>query len=123
MAAPFELGGWTFKPPVQLLACIYLLHHDPTLYSTPDAFLPDRFLTGTPAPNAWLPWGGGRKRCPGHRLATLELETVIRGTLGDRALRPASLRIERARWRSVIVTPAKGSRVILTARRSRRHAH
>jgi len=121
VAAPFELGGWIFEPPVQLLACMYLLHHDPTLYPRPDEFLPERFLTRTPEPHAWLPWGGGRKRCPGHRLATLELEGVIRATLAERTLSPASRRVERAQWRSVIVTPVNGGRVILSARRSSRH--
>jgi len=119
VAAPFQLGGWTYRPPVQLLACIYLLHHDPGLYSTPNAFLPDRFLSGAPEPSNWLPWGGGRKRCPGHRLATLELQNLIRATLATRTILPATRRVERARWRSVIVTPAKGGRVVLSARRPR----
>lgn len=116
VAAPFELGGCTYQPPVQILACIYLLHHDPEVYSNPNAFLPDRFLSGAPEPSSWLPWGGGRKRCPGHRLATLELQSLIRATLSTRTVLPASRRIERARWRSVIVTPAKGGRVLLGAR-------
>jgi cytochrome P450 len=119
VASPFELGGRTYQPPVQLLACIYLLQHNPDLYSAPNIFSPERFLSAAPEPNAWLPWGGGRKRCPGHRLATLELKTVIRETVATRTVLPASSRIERARWRSVIVTPARGGRVTLTARRQR----
>jgi cytochrome P450 len=119
VAAPFELGGWTYRPPVQLLACIYLLHHDPQLYATPSAFRPERFLPGAPEPSHWLPWGGGRKRCPGHRLATLELQTLIRATLASRTILPATRRIERARWRSVIVTPAKGGRIVLSRQRPR----
>jgi cytochrome P450 len=119
VAAPFQLDGWTYRPPVQLLACIYLLHHDPQLYATPNAFLPDRFLSGAAEPSHWLPWGGGRKRCPGHRLATLELQTLIRATLATRTILPATRRIERAQWRSVIVTPAKGGRVVLSPRHSR----
>jgi cytochrome P450 len=121
VAAPFELGGRTYRPPVQLLACTYLLHHDSELFSTPNAFAPDRFLSGASETTSWLPWGGGRKHCPGHRLATLELQAVIRATLSARTVMPASRRIERARWRTVIVTPAKGGRVLLSAR-SRQHA-
>ncbi|MHB8241949.1 MAG: cytochrome P450 [Solirubrobacteraceae bacterium] len=116
VAAPFELGGRTYRPPVQLLASIYLLQHDPQLFHRPDAFVPDRFLTGASEIKGWLPWGGGRKRCPGHRLATLEIETVLRATLSTRCVIPVSPRIERARWRSVIVTPAKNGRVMLSAR-------
>ncbi len=116
VAAPFELGDWTYRPPVQLLACIYLLHHDPKLFDGPNAFAPERFLSGASVPSMWLPWGGGRKRCPGHRLATLELQRVIRETVSTRTVRPASRQIERAQWRSVIVTPAKGGRILLSAR-------
>lgn len=71
VAKPIEIGGWTYTPPTQLLACIYLVHHDPTHHQDPHTFRPERFLQTPPSPQAWLPWGGGRKRCPGHRLATL----------------------------------------------------
>ncbi len=113
---PIEIGSWTYTPPAQLLGCIYLLHHDPALYPDPDEFRPERFLGAAPQRSIWMPWGGGRKRCPGHRLATLEMETVLRTVLATRAVLPASSRIERARWRSVIVTPHAGSRVLLQAR-------
>jgi cytochrome P450 len=114
---PIEIGGYTYRPPVQLLGCIYLLHHNPSLYDDPGAFRPERFLQ-TPRPLTWLPWGGGRKRCPGLHLANLEMQTVLRATLAEHTILPASARIEHARWRSVIVTPHAGSQIILH-RRSR----
>lgn len=113
-----EIGAWSYAPPTQLLGCIYLLHHDPALYPDPDEFRPERFLGLAPQRSIWMPWGGGRKRCPGHRLAMLEMQTVLRTVLATRTVVPASSRIERARWRSVIVTPHAGSRVLLQ-RRSR----
>jgi cytochrome P450 len=116
---PIEIRGWTYSPPAQLLGCIYLLHHDPELHADPHAFRPERFFTGAASSNEWLPWGGGRKRCPGHRLATLEMRAVIRATLETRTLAPAAPAIERARWRSVIVTPARGGRVVLHQRQTR----
>jgi cytochrome P450 len=114
---PIEIGGWTYRPPTQLLGCIYLMHHDPALYPDPGAFRPERFLGERAQAPTWLPWGGGRKRCPGHHLATLEMQTVLRAVLADQTIMPAGPRIERARWRSVIVTPHAGSRIILRARR------
>ena len=114
---PIVLGGWTYRPGAQLLGCIYLLHHDPALYPQPHEFRPERFL-GTPPPSyAWLPWGGGRKRCPGLHLAMLELKTVLRTVLASTTVLPAARRIEHPRWRSVIVTPHAGSRVVLRPRR------
>jgi len=111
---PVEIGGWSYRPPVQLLGCIYLLHHDSALFPEPEEFRPERFL-GL-APEAWLPWGGGRKRCPGLHLATLEIATVLRTVLATTTIRPAQREIERPRWRSVIVTPRAGSRVVLQPR-------
>lgn len=113
---PIEIGGHRYEPPVHLLACIYLLHHDPEVYPDPERFRPERFMEGQPSPHAWLPWGGGRKRCPGSRLAILEMRAVLRATLESVTVAPASQRIERARWRSVIVTPHRGSRVVLCSR-------
>jgi cytochrome P450 len=114
---PIVLGGWTYRPPAQLLGCIYLVHHDPALYPEPHEFRPERFLGTPPARSVWLPWGGGRKRCPGQHLAMLEIKTVLRTVLANMTVRPAGSRIERPRWRSVIVTPHEGSRVVLQSRR------
>ena len=114
---PIEVGGWTYRPPAQLLGCIYLAHHDPELYPEPQEFRPERFLESSPSAYTWLPWGGGRKRCPGLHLATLEMKTVLRTVLETMTVRPAAREIEHPRWRSVIVTPHAGSRVVLERRR------
>jgi cytochrome P450 len=116
---PIEIGGWTYEPPAHLLGCIYLLHHDPTIYPEPEKFRPERFLEGQPSPYTYLPWGGGRRRCPGSHLALLEMSTVLRTVLETMTVSPASRRMERPRWRSVIVTPHAGSRVVLQERERR----
>ncbi len=126
VASAVEIGGWTYRPPAQLLGCIYLMHHDSARYPRPHEFRPERFLcphsdTSAPAPARgpdWLPWGGGRKRCPGLHMATLELRTVLRTVLREVSVQPAGSTIERPLWRSVVVTPHAGSRVILRNRRS-----
>jgi cytochrome P450 len=119
VAQPVELGGWTYRPPVQLLGCMYLLHHNPAVYPDPHEFRPERFLGSPPGPRMWLPWGGGRKRCLGQHLAMLEMQTVLRSTLATRRIQPADGKIEHARWRTVLLTPHAGSRVILRERRRR----
>ena len=114
---PIEIGGWTYHPPAQLLGCIYLMHHDPALFPDPHSFRPERFLDPpSRASRVWLPWGGGRQRCPGRHLALLELCTILQTVLRGLRIMPTGPTIERARWRSVIVTPHAGGRVVLRER-------
>jgi cytochrome P450 len=116
---PVEIAGRTYRPPALLLACMYLMHHDPALFPDPHEFRPERFLDSPAAGTTMLPWGGGRQRCPGRHLALLELRTVLRAVLSVRRITPAARGIERASWRSAIVTPRAGSTVILHAHPSR----
>jgi cytochrome P450 len=116
VSAPFEIAGQTFHPPVHLMGCIHLMQHDPAVYEDPERFRPERFLTAEPPPDVWMPWGGGRKRCPGHHLAVLEMQLVLRTVLSELQVLPVSNRVETARWRSVIVTPGRGSRILLRKR-------
>jgi cytochrome P450 len=113
---PFEVAATTYRPPVQLVGCIHLMQHDPGLYPEPHMFRPERFLGPPPRPDVWMPWGGGRKRCPGHHLAMLEMRTVLETVLRHLEVKPIGKAIETARWRSVIVTPGRGSRIVLGKR-------
>lgn len=113
---PIDIGGCTYRPPAHLVACTYLMHHDPALYRDPYEFRPERFLEESPEPRTWLPWGGGRKHCLGHHFALLEMKAILKEVLATRVVLPASRRIEHPRWRSAIVVPHAGGRVILRER-------
>ncbi len=116
VVAPVRIGDYTYDPPVQLAACTYLLHHHPDLYPQPHEFRPERFLGSGAQTRTWLPWGGGRKHCLGRHFALLEVQTVLRHVLATRRVLPAGSHIERPRWRSAILVPHSGGRVILRAR-------
>jgi cytochrome P450 len=117
VAKPYTISDHTYHPPLHLVGCIHLMQHDAATYPEPEAFRPERFLEGAPRTDAWMPWGGGRKRCPGHHLAMLEMRTVLRTLLERVSVEPADTRLETARWRTVIVTPGDGCRVVLRQRR------
>lgn len=108
-----EIGGRAFAPPAYLLGAIYLVHHDPTIYPDPQAFRPERFLYSAPETPLWIPWGGGRRRCPGLHLALMELEIVIRTVLRRLSIQPTGKKMERAKLRSFIVAPHGECRLIL----------
>jgi cytochrome P450 len=114
---PLQIADVIYRAPVQLVGCIHLMQHDPELYPEPDTFRPERFLDVSPRPEVWLPWGGGRKRCLGQHLAMLEMHTVLRTVLSHLEVIPIGKGVETARWRSVIVTPGHGGRIMLRRRR------
>jgi cytochrome P450 len=113
---PTQIGDWTYRPPVRLAACTYLMHHDPDVYADPHTFRPERFLGKAAQSRAWLPWGGGRKHCLGRHFAMLEVSTILRHLLSTTVVLPASDEIERPRWRSAILVPSGGGRVVLQGR-------
>jgi cytochrome P450 len=59
-----------------------LLHRKPQCFRNPDAFEPDRWLESEPPPFAYIPFGGGARRCIGDEFAlretTIVLETLLR---------------------------------------------
>jgi cytochrome P450 len=117
VSQPIEIRGHEYRPPAQLCACTYLMHHDPDLYPNPHAFMPERFLGRAPQAGALLPWGAGHKRCPGRHLALLEIETVFQQALSRLLVLPAGAHIEHPRWHSALLTPHDGARVFLRRRR------
>lgn len=117
---PVEIGGRTYRPPAHLAGCTYLMHHDPDLYPRPFEFRPERFIDEAQAPRTWLPWGGGRKHCLGRHFALLELKAVLREVLHEHRVLPAASQIEPPRWRSAILVPGRGGRVVLKRRNSQR---
>lgn len=118
---PFYLNETVFDPPVQLLPCTYLIHHDPARYDAPDEFRPDRFLTAPPDRRVWLPWGGGLRRCPGRHLALAEIGSLLSAAVEAFEIVAPEPSLPPPRWRPPIVTPADGATIIVRRRRGRRH--
>ena len=70
------------------------------------------------APDAWIPFGGGKRRCVGSHLAMLELRTAVAEVIRRLDVRPANPEPERTRLHHVTLTPADGGRVVVSPRRS-----
>ncbi len=119
--APVQIGGLLYPKGVALFASAYLLHHDPAIYPEPYAFRPERFIEreGGRAPGTytWIPFGGGRRRCLGASFALLEMKIALRAVLERCELSAAGARPESARRRSITISPAGGSTLVLRERR------
>jgi cytochrome P450 len=111
LRAPFDVGGWTLPAGVHVTPCIYLAHRRRDVWGDPAAFRPERFLDGAPGPYAFLPFGGGVRRCVGAAFATLEMREVLRAAAARFTLRPAAAHPERMRRRTVTLTPSRGGYV------------
>jgi cytochrome P450 family 135 len=113
---PAVLGGHRLGAGTTIALCPVLTHRRPEIYPEPEAFRPERFLGARPLPRAWLPFGGGVRRCLGAPFAELEARTVIDELARGFELRPDRARTERVDRRGSILIPARGCRVVATAR-------
>jgi cytochrome P450 len=109
---PFALDGYVIPPGVEINPSIAAIHRRADRYPDPGAFRPERYL-GPDAPDtyAWLPFGGGTRRCLGASFATFEMAVVIRRVLERARLTPAGRRPERGVRRGITFVPRNGVRV------------
>ena len=116
LGEPLETkDGLTVDAGTAVFASVHLLHRRADLFPDPDAFRPERFLGDErPSTYAWIPFGGGMRRCLGAAFAQYEMRRVLRTVLEHADLRPATDRAEPYERRPVTVVPRHGTPAILT---------
>jgi cytochrome P450 len=117
VTVPWQLGDYRLAAGAHVLISIALLHHRADVYPDPFAFRPERFLGVKPGTYTWLPFGGGIRRCLGATLAMAEQRVVMRAIARRTDLVAPDPAPERVLHRNVTMIPAKGARVVMTARR------
>jgi cytochrome P450 family 135 len=115
LASPLRVDGLDLPAGVHVAPCIYLVHRREDLYPEAHAWRPERWL-GANAPEsfAWIPFGGGVRRCLGAAFATMEMVEVLRVVAARLDLAPADTRGERMRRRGITLQPGRGARVVLS---------
>jgi cytochrome P450 family 135 len=106
---PVELAGYTIPAGSTLMVSIYLVHSDPETYPDPDQFRPERFLNGTPEGAAWIPFGGGVRRCLGARFAELETKVILTQVLTTARLRALGRKDEEFKRKRFTFAPEHGA--------------
>jgi cytochrome P450 family 135 len=117
LAAVMELQGYALPAGSHVAPCIFLAHRRPDVYPDPMAFRPERFLDRAADPYAWLPFGGGTRRCLGASFAMYEMKVVLATILGGARLRPARQAAEPIRRRGLTFAPAWDALVVLEERK------
>ncbi|MGV1048040.1 MAG: cytochrome P450 [Solirubrobacterales bacterium] len=117
---PMTLGGHPLPTGTVVAPCVPLIHKREDFYPEPDRFLPERFL-GRAAPTyAWIPFGGGVRRCLAASYAEMEMKRVLRTVLAAVDLQPADERSEGMRKSAISFSPDRRARVIARPRGANR---
>jgi cytochrome P450 len=104
-----EFGGRVLPAGTTVFPSIVNVQHSDVWGPDADAFDPGRWESGPAPAYAWIPFGGGPRRCLGAAFAQMELRIVLREILRRVELRPVIKRGEPEKVRNVTSVPAWGA--------------
>lgn len=107
-----DVMGWRVPAGNAVAANILGVHHNEAVWERAHEYRPERFIGVRADTFAWLPFGGGIRRCLGASFATLEMRIVVAVVLRNLRLRHATGRAESMKRRAVTMVPRHGARVI-----------
>ena len=116
LTSDLRVDGLDLPAGTDVTPAIWLTHTRADTYPEPYAFRPERFLNGAPSTYAWIPFGGGIRRCLGAAFAEMEMRVVLTEILRRRVPSPGSKKAERVARRNVTFSPRHGTRILATRR-------
>jgi cytochrome P450 len=116
LATELKVDGLTLPAGTDVTPAIWLAHTRADVYPEPFAFRPERFLDEAPDTYAWVPFGGGIRRCLGAALAMAEQRVVLETMARRLDLEADDPAPEHAVHRNVTMIPARGARVVIRSR-------
>jgi cytochrome P450 len=111
---PLELDGLSVPRETLVLPYMALVHRRPDIYPEPAVFRPERFLGVRPDPFAWIPFGGGMRRCIGAPMAMLEARIVLRALIQELDLHAVRTESEPIARSSIFTVPGRGAEILAT---------
>ncbi|GMP49653.1 hypothetical protein CsSME_00016572 [Camellia sinensis var. sinensis] len=121
-----HVSGYYVPKGTRLIVNVWKLHHDPHIWTNPDEFRPERFL-------AWqakedlikkqfelLPFGAGRRSCPGSTLAYKIMDLILARLLQGFDLETLSRngKVDMSEGLGIVLPKATPLEVLLTPRLS-----
>jgi cytochrome P450 len=108
---PFPIGGYLVEAGTRIVVHIIAINRNPAIYEGPNEFRPERFVGTRPQTYAWVPFGGGVKRCLGAAFSMRELITVLHVLLREGEFTAVDSMPEKIVRRSIMLAPRHGTRV------------
>ena len=87
LTRPRRIGGWDLPAGIRVYPAGVVVQLREDIYPQASEFRPERFLDEGAPPYAWVPFGGGIRRCIGAALAQAEMAEVIRGVVTESSSR------------------------------------
>jgi cytochrome P450 len=112
------LGEWVVPERHAVLASISLAHASESSFPDAKVFNPDRFVGNPPDNYAWIPYGGGVRRCIGAAFANMEMNVTLRTLLREFEFGITYKPGERLHSRGVATAPAQGGRAVVYRRQA-----
>jgi cytochrome P450 family 135 len=116
LRVPLTIAGFDLPAGASVTPCSLLVHRRPDVYPEPLAWRVDRFLGKRPPAGAWIPFGGGVRRCVGAAFAQFEARTVLDELARALEFRPAAPPTRRIWRRGVVLVPMWGGPVVARRR-------
>jgi cytochrome P450 len=115
LAPHFDLGEWRIPHGYTVMIAIANVHANSDVFPDPEKFDPHRFV-GTRTPTAWVPFGGGTRRCIGAAFANVEMDVVLRTILQHFTIETDDAPDEKIHFRGIAFTPKDGGRIVVHRR-------
>jgi len=112
----FQLGEWVIPQGYSIIVSISRIHDDPDVFPDPERFDPQRYVGSKPSTFAWIPFGGGTRRCVGAAFANMEMDVVLRTVLRHFTIETTTAPGEKWHGRGVAYTPKDGGRIVVHRR-------
>jgi cytochrome P450 len=85
---PSQIMGYNLPAQTTLIFNLYAIHRDPDVYENPDMFNPDRFMKHPEVDHTsmydyyqLMPFGAGRRMCPGYQLGDMLVHLMVANLL------------------------------------------
>ena len=108
---PSTVGGYALPAGATVAASILIAHGQEGSHPQPEAFRPERFLGQSPAPNTWIPFGGGVRRCIGAGFSVMEAVAVLREVFATYDV--MSVGEDEPKVRNITSVPRRGARIVV----------